>query len=193
MKLTREIASGKSITYWTTASGGCTIPRVAWQVTYLTVPSLWPRVALIAAIILFVAAFAQADEFKIPRGFQIPAEESQLASPSQATVIVQVSGHDSKGPVRMDGVGTILRNGTTVLTCGHLAKGVSKPVYSVKRGAAITSARVLKHSAESDLALLEIDAEFPGVELAETNASGQILSIDQKGWAHRGTVVAHGA
>ena len=130
---------------------------------------------------------------EIPSEFEIPTEpvgssEFRLiipvaATPKQVTtddpmrasVIVEVMDCDR---VRYTGSGTCVRSsgGTClVLTCEHIARGVSSPQYRVRQGGKSFPAVLVASDRKVDAAVLTIDGDIPAAVMAGDDQVAQSL------------------
>lgn len=91
----------------------------------------------------------------------------KVPDPLEASCIVRITGEDH---ATFLGSGTVISasdNGSDVLTCAHIGRGVVNPIVSVDIGGKNYHAKPLRISWARDLALYQVDEHLPSISLAE--------------------------
>ena len=114
-------------------------------------------------------------EFRLVIPVAASPEQVATDDPMQASVIVEVI---DGGRVRYTGSGTCVRSSggkCLVLTCEHIARGVSSPQYRVRQGDKSFPAVLVASDRKIDAAVLSIQAHVPAATIASDDQLPQSL------------------
>jgi hypothetical protein len=115
------------------------------------------------------------NEFRLVIPVAASPEQVATDDPMQASVIVEVT---DGGRVRYTGSGTCVRSSggkCLVLTCEHVARGVSNPQYRVRQGDKSFPAVLVASDRTLDAAVLTISGDIPAAVMASDGQVAQSL------------------
>jgi hypothetical protein len=114
-------------------------------------------------------------EFRLVIAVAATPEQATTDDPMRASVIVEaIDG----GRVRYAGSGTCVRSSggkCLVLTCEHIARGVSSPQYRVRQGGQSFPAVLVASDRKVDAAVLTINGDIPAAVMASDDQLPQSL------------------